>query len=100
MPSKGFHKILDTGVPEFNLVAYFWQNIRNDLLGRGCLELEVTPAFRGLTYEERAKMERQSLQQDALAFLDSPDFVNWADLSGANPESLREELLNEYAINS
>ena len=95
-----FYKVFDTGIPEFNLMAYFWQNLRNDLQGRGCPSDETPPACAGQTYMNRAKMEREMLQTDALVFLDTTDFINWAQLSGADPEALREVLLHEYQLNS
>lgn len=95
-----FNKLFDIGVPEYNLVGYFWENLRNDITGRGCLSLDIPPALIGLKYVDRARIERKMLQKDALAFLKTMDFIDWADLSGADPQSLKEELLYEYRLNS
>ena len=95
-----FRKIVDTGVPEFNVMAYFWQNLRDDLNLRGCLSPNILPALQGLTYKDRARMEREMLQTDALTFLDTTDFITWAELSGVDPKILREELIHECRLNS
>lgn len=95
-----FNKVFDTGIPEYNVVAYFWENLRNDIQGRGCLQMEVPPALRGLTYKRRATLERRMLQEEAKDFLFTEDFIGWAELSGADPHLLREELLHEYDLNS
>lgn len=85
---------LETNIPEYNLLGGFWKNIRDDISGRGCL-FTIDTLFR-LPYKIRVVVERRILKQDARNFINTPDFVNWAQLSGADPDALREDLLYAY----
>ena len=82
---------LETNVPEYNLLVLFWKSIRDDITGNGCIDPSAY-----LIHRRRVWAERYILRQDALTFLDTPDFVNWAQLSGADPDALREDLLHAY----
>ena len=85
---------LETKIPEYNLLGAFWKNIRNDITGNGCIL--TIDGLSHLSYERRVTEERRILRKDALDFIYTQDFVQWADVSGANPEALREDLLNAY----
>lgn len=85
---------LDTKVPEYNLLGAFWTNVRSDIIGHGCLFTIDTLSH--LPYTMRVVEERRILRAEALDFVYSPDFVGWAEVSGANPDALREDLINAY----
>ncbi len=80
---------LETKVPEYNLLGALWKIVRDDITGNGIVN---TSAY----LKRRVWSERRILRQDARTFLDMPDFVNWAQLSGADPDALREDLLHAY----
>lgn len=82
---------LETKVPEYNLLGALWKNLRDDIEGHGCID-----SIAYLSSRRRVVDERRILRRDARNFIDTPDFVNWAQLSGADPDALREDLLNAY----
>lgn len=80
---------LETRVPEYNLLGALWKTIRDDITGNGCVD--------PIAYLRRQVTEnRLILKEDARKFIDTSDFVNWAQLSGADPTALREDLLDAY----
>lgn len=85
---------LETKIPEYNLLGGFWKNVRSDITGRGCLFTIDTLSH--LPYERRVVEERRILRMDARDFIDTPDFIQWAEVSGADPDALREDLLHAY----
>ena len=88
----------DTKISEYNLLASFWSNVRSDITGHGCLFTIDTLSH--LPYALRVIEERRILKAQALDFIYSSDFVQWAEMSGADSDALREDLLNAYHINS
>ncbi len=82
---------LETKIPEYNLLALFWKSVRDDIEGHGCID---PVAY--LSSRRRVVEERRILQQEARKFLDTPGFILWAEVSGADPDALREDLLNAY----
>ena len=89
---------LETKIPEYNLLGAFWGNVRNDTTGHGCLFTIDTLSH--LPYAMRVVEERRILRAEALEFIQSNDFTQWADMSGADSDALREDLLNAYHFNS
>ncbi len=89
---------LETKIPEYNLLGAFWGNVRSDITGHGCLFTVDTLSH--LPYSMRVVEERRILRAEALDFIYSSDFIQWADISGANSDALREDLLNAYYLNS
>ncbi len=80
---------LETNVPEYNLLGAMWKTVRDDITGNGCVD--------PIAYLRRQVTEdRLILREDARSFIGTSDFVNWAQLSGANPDALREDLLHAY----
>lgn len=84
----------NNNVPEYELLGYFWKILRDDISGNGCPDYENL--LRGPSYRDSVIIERNRLKQEARVFLDTPEFDNWADLSGADPNALREDLLHAY----
>ncbi len=79
---------LETKIPEYNLLGALWKNVRDDIEGHGCIDPSAYLATR-----RRGGEDQRILRRDARDFLDTPDFMNWAQLSGADPDALREDLL-------
>ncbi len=80
---------IETRVPEYNLLGALWKTVRDDIMGNGCVD-PVAYLRRQVT------KDRLILKEDARKFIDTSDFVNWAQLSGADPAALREDLLDAY----
>ncbi len=81
---------LEVKIPEYNFLGALWKIVRDDITGNGIVE--VTDIF-----SARQRLRKQRiLKQDARDFLDTPDFMDWAQLSGADPDALREDLLHAY----
>ena len=76
---------LETKIPEYNFLAAFWDNVRNDITGHAIVEGGYT------RYQDR-----RIIKANTRDFIDTPDFVQWADVSGADPDALREDLLYAY----
>ncbi len=85
---------LETKIPEYNLLGALWKNLRDDIEGHGIVE--VAGLSSAVQRARQRLRNRRILKQDARNFINTPDFVNWAQLSGADPDALREDLLNAY----
>ena len=77
---------LETKVPEYNLLGAFWKNVREDIVGNGIVQ--------GPSYTRY--QQQRILKTDAFVFILTQDFTQWADMSGADPDALREDLLHAY----
>ena len=79
-----------------NLLAAFWNSVRDDLHSRGVTTDDGLPyGVRRKPYRERVTIERKSLRVKAGEFLSSPDFVWWSDLCGLDPDILKENLITD-----
>jgi hypothetical protein len=75
------------------LLAAFWNSVRDDLHERGVTTDDGLPySVRKLPYRKRVTIEREGLKETAEEFLDSPDFVQWAELCGLEADYLREAI--------
>jgi len=89
-----------TGDPYYDLVAAVFKCALEDLHQKGCITDELPYRYRfgedhrRLSYQERAKIESDANQRWASEWLDSKDFEWWASLSGLEPTSLREAMIN------
>jgi hypothetical protein len=86
------HNPLTLAYPYSTFLAHFWNCIRLDISGQGCTTDDLPPELRRLPYAERVMIEREGLTKEAALFLDTPDFDWWAEVSGINPDVLREGL--------
>ncbi len=77
---------LETKIPEYNFLGGFWKNLREDIVGSGIVQGPSYTRYR----------QQGILRINARDFIDTPDFTQWADMSGADPDALREDLLHAY----
>ncbi len=75
---------LETKVPEYNLLGAFWKNLREDITGHAVVEGQTS------------SRKRRILKTNARRFINTPNFILWAEVSGADPDALREDLLHAY----
>jgi len=85
---------------EQTILANFWRCLRDDLTGCGCTSDSLPNPYRRLPYSERAMIERDMLQKDALVFLNTNEFDIWARASNIEPQYMRRMLMEEYNDNS
>ncbi len=78
--------------PQQLLIKRFWQVTQDDLRGRGVTSDSLPYFQRRLPYAERVIIERENVRREAQTFLDSDSFTAWADISGLDPQYLREQL--------
>lgn len=78
--------------PAEQLVRRFWEVTKDDLAGRGVTFDSLPYRLRRLPYSERVIIERKQVQDAATKFIESDNFSFWAELSGLNPDYLREKL--------
>ena len=78
--------------PQQLLVKRFWQVTRDDLKGRGVTSDNLPYYQRRLPYADRVIIERENVRREAQTFLDSESFDLCADISGLDPQYLREQL--------
>ena len=71
------------------LLIRFWHTLTADLHFRGIVSKDAPT---GVSYESHAIMERKMLATEAQIFIDSNDFVHWANISGLDRDRLREAI--------
>ena len=86
------HLLNEINEPYHTFVANFWRCLLLDLTGKGVASGDVPSRYRGQSYPERVNIERETLRQEALAFLTDPNFDGWADISGLDAQEMREKL--------
>ena len=88
-------RVVITGDPYLTLAIHFWRVVRDDLCGRSVAVNELPSKLRRLPYAEKIRIEAKRLRAEALIFLTSDAFTQWARACDLHPDRLREALLRD-----
>lgn len=84
-------QIDDTDDPYYNLITAMFRDLMLDLRGEGYVEI---PPAQKHNRREVATMIREELRLEAQAYINHPDFEDWAIRIHMNPDDLRQRFIN------